>query len=286
MAPSAVFTAKIRSADEDAADVSRFNSLVAIMNEQINTCREMGNVMMANGDNVWTKNFKKFEDDFLRDSELLLQLAKKKSPLPSVEQRTFKVLMDVMNPRLIDTELEISIIKVVNVCPAKGKNIEDLTLFCESELEESNQHVTSNVVKGAAITLFGSKDKFKDIVRERKTLRLKITINLYSKRGFFSGGNQLLGSAIVSLKDLETKCESDQIVDLKLDGKTTGAKIHAQLCVRRGLIKAERIEKEFSFTVLKSKVTQPAPKVVSLLLPSTLALPLKRDTPPIARKLL
>lgn len=188
-----------------------------------------------------SKNFAALLKGSQKDLDTLLQYKANKAPVPKCYyvRKTFPVTKS--NPHLSDSELEITVVRCINVPLQQGYQPKDMYTYVTYEIaypQEKPQTGNTATKKETINPEFN--ESFKVII-DRKQSSFKrfcrrgaVNLKLFYVRGFLKS-DKGIGQANIKINDFSNKCEIHQcvdILDLEKGRKAVGGKIEVRLKIR------------------------------------------------------
>eukprot|EP00111_Clytia_hemisphaerica_P000361 TCONS_00000971-protein len=191
------------------------------------------------------KNFEMLLKNSQKDIMTLQQYKANKSPVPKCfyVKKTFPVTKS--NPHLSDSELEITVVRCLNVPLQQGYQPKDMYTYVTCEMAyptEKPQTATTTTIKETINPEYNGVFK---VLIDRKQSAFKrfcrrgvVNFKLFYVRGFLKS-DKAIGQASVKLTGFANKCEIHEcvdIVDLEKGRKAIGGKIEIVLKIREPFV--------------------------------------------------
>ncbi|XP_068748558.1 coiled-coil and C2 domain-containing protein 1-like isoform X2 [Montipora capricornis] len=231
-----------------------FSRLEDALIKQIEMCARNAQHYQKLGDITNTKNFEKMSKNLRQDLDAVQSARKHQDPPPRFhyEDRSFTIVDSF--PDLSDSEVEINIIRGLNVPLPSGYQPKDMDTYVSYEFPypsaDEPQTGRTQTVKHSINPEYNEVFKV-NIDRKNRSLgrifkRQPLKLEVKYERGFLKG-DKTLGQVQVKLSSFDSKCEIHDCFDLMdtdRGRKAVGGKIEVHLRIREPLVdKDVKVEK-------------------------------------------
>ncbi|CAH1253517.1 CC2D1A [Branchiostoma lanceolatum] len=216
--------------------------LAHTLKKQIETCKSSSEQYTHLGDLQEATKLERMGQASRQDLDTVKNAHNHGDPPPRFhyETRTFRLVK--INTELLDSDLEVSVIKGVGYpLPSGISEPKDLYSYVKFELpypHDKPQESSTSTVKGDANPEYKHIEKFRIDRKARSWLgtvkRKAVKFEVFYERGFLRS-DKSMGEAQLKLENLENKAEVHEIIDLKDGRKTCGGKLEVKVRQREPL---------------------------------------------------
>ncbi|XP_022107136.1 coiled-coil and C2 domain-containing protein 1-like isoform X2 [Acanthaster planci] len=238
------------SAEVLADSKQLYARLMATLNKQIQICATNEKQYMQLGNLSTSKRFGEMKHSCQQDLDVLTVSMSHSDPVPRFHYETRTIPSIRVCPDLTDTEVEVSVIKGIQLKLPSGEK--DLDTYIKFEFPYPNDEPQTGKTgwsKGFEMVEYNDSTKL-NIQRNRSfascVKRRSIRFEVYYGRGFLRS-DKLLAQASLKLADLESKCEIHESVPLYDGRKPTGGKLEVKVRVHHPVsgVKEDQIKEKW-----------------------------------------
>lgn len=195
----------------------------------------MGDISNAN-------KFKKIAQESIQDLEALKNADKLNEPVPlyHYEKRCYETID--CNSDLTDNDLEIEIIRAINLSMPKDYKVDNMNTFVKFEFPFPPEEAQTDKTKTQYASLnpeYNQSFKLQIQRKQTKFMRLmnrkELKLDIYIKGGFLRS-DKLLASCGVKLQQLENASTLHNAYDLMEGRRSTGSKLELKIRIREPLL--------------------------------------------------
>ncbi|XP_054154465.1 coiled-coil and C2 domain-containing protein 1-like [Oppia nitens] len=229
----------------DVNDLEReemFRKIEVEMQNQIEMCKRNREYFLHLGDISTASKFEKYATDSCKDLDVLLNRWRNGHKVPDIkyETRTFSIV--ICNTEVAINEVSLEVLKAIDIV---GKP--DIDTYIKIEFpfpSDKNQTTRTKTVKNSVNPVFNETFKFQIDRKSRQLPRIfkrhPLKLEIISKGGFLRS-DTLIGTAVIKLTDLESKCTIHETFTLTEGRKPVGGRIEAKVKIREPLL-AKQVE--------------------------------------------
>ncbi|XP_043941898.1 coiled-coil and C2 domain-containing protein 1B [Protopterus annectens] len=219
-----------------------YEQLMKMLKEQYEKCVQYSKQFIHLGNVAETTKFEKMADECKKNTEILKLAQAQGTEPPKYHFEDWKFKTVRIFPELTSTELELLIVKGLNLPAPQGMAANDLYTFVRFEFHypssEQAQKNKTNVIKCTNCPEYNQSFKL-NINRThrgfRRIIQTKgIKLEIFHKGGFLRS-DKLLGTAHIKLEKLETESEVREIMEVFDGRKPTGGKLEVKARLREPL---------------------------------------------------
>eukprot|EP00112_Aurelia_sp_Birch-Aquarium-sp1_P009762 Seg212.5 transcript_id=Seg212.5/GoldUCD/mRNA.D3Y31 product="Coiled-coil and C2 domain-containing protein 1-like" protein_id=Seg212.5/GoldUCD/D3Y31 len=233
------------TATVSASSAELYARLEAALRRQIKTSKDNSEHYRLLGDLSAAKNFDTLHRGSQQDLDALIVSKNHGSPVPKFhyEMKSFPIVKS--HPELSDSELEITIVRCINIPLASGYQPKDMYTYVNYEFpfpSDSPQTGSTNVVKSTINPEFNQSFKVsidrKSRALQRVLKRQPLNLKLMYERGFLKS-DKGLGQANIKLEHFSNRStihECVELMDLDRGRKAAGGKIEVMVKIREPFV--------------------------------------------------
>jgi len=222
----------------------QYQEIERALRTQIETSQKNSQHYKLLGNLDAAKNFESLLNGSKKDLETLLYYKKQNGAVPKCNyvMKTFPVIKS--NPQLSDSELELTIVRCVNVPLPSGWQPKDMYVYVTYEFPFPQEKPQLGNTTTKKETVNPEYDESFKIIIDRKNRsfarackRQTCNVKVHYVRGFLKS-DKALGQASIKLEHFSNKCEiheSVDLMDLERGRKSVGGKIEVMLKIREPL---------------------------------------------------
>lgn len=235
------------------------------------------------GDISSANKFEKMGDNSRKDLDSLKNAYEHNDPVPRFHYETRHFSFVQCNYDLGDNDLEVGVVRAINLNPPSGYSPSDLHVYVKYEFpypKDSAQCGETQTVKGELNPEFNFAARLETNRKSRSFLRLlksnqTFKFELFYKRGFFKS-DKVLGSIQFKLLPLENKCTYHESFDLMDGRKAVGGKLEVKVRIRDPYLSKQVEEKRERWLVIDEFARSEPPRQLH---PPTERSPKKQPSP-------
>ncbi|XP_077547146.1 lethal (2) giant discs 1 isoform X3 [Haemaphysalis longicornis] len=221
------------------------------------------------GDVASGTKFEKLAHDTNRDLLVVRNLKQRRDPLPRFhyETRVFSIVR--CNHDLTDSDIEVSVVRAVNLpgrkvtvqsalacgCARKADDLDSYVIVTFPFPNDAPQSARTRTVKDTTNPEFNETFRF-EVNRKSRSLarvmkRHPIKCEVWAKRGFLRS-DASLGTASIKFEDLESKCELHDSYDVFDSKRPSGGKLEVKVRVREPFVSKQVEEIKHRWLIIGS----------------------------------
>lgn len=219
-----------------------YKHLLVKLRQQIDIATDNFKHFSKMGDIANANKFKKIAQESIQDLEALKNADKLQEPVPlyHYEKRCYETID--CNSDLTDNDLEITIVRAINLIMPKDYKVDNMNTFvkfefpyppdeCQSD-KTKVQHASCNPEYNQSFKLLINRKQTKFMrLMNRKELKFEIYI-----KGGFLRSDKLLASCSVKLQALENSSSLHNAYELMEGRRQTGGKLEVKIGIREPLL--------------------------------------------------
>lgn len=266
---------KIQSDDFEFLDIPKdsdrdtiYKLLLKKLREQIEISSDNFKHFSKMGDINNANKFKKIAQESIQDLEALKNADKLNEPVPlyHYEQRAYETID--CNSDLTDNDLEIEIIRAINLTVPKDHKVDHMNTFVKFEFPfppEDLQSDKTKVQHGNCNPEYNQSFKLQISRKQSKFMRLmnrkELKLEIYLKGGFLRS-DKLLANCGVKLQPLENSSTIHNAFELLEGRRQTGGKLELKIRIREPLLHKGIQKVEHKWLIIdKFKLQQSATRI-------------------------
>lgn len=215
-----------------------FRNLERDLTKQIDICQRNANHFLKLGDVSSSSKFEKLGQDTKRDLLVVQHVWQNGDTIPKFHYETRVFSMVQCNSQLGDNEVEVTIIRGVNL-PGKPTDLDSYVRVEFPYPPETPQKSKTHTIKDTNTPEYNATFKYEMNRKSRSLARVfkrhGLKMEVWSKGGFLRS-DSLIGTAQMKLDVLEKKCVVHDSYDLMDGRKACGGKVEAKLLIRDPLL--------------------------------------------------
>ncbi|XP_057313175.1 coiled-coil and C2 domain-containing protein 1-like isoform X1 [Hydractinia symbiolongicarpus] len=233
------------SAEFSGSVSDQYKQIETALRQQIEASEKNAKHYQLLGNLDASKNFNSLLASSKKDLNTLLHYKQQKSPVPKCNYITKSFPVVRSNPQLSDSELELTVIRCVNVPLPSGFQPKDMHIYITYELAYPQEKPQSGYTTTKKETINPEYNESFKLAIDRKNRnfvrfckRQALNLKVYYVRGFLKS-DKAIGQASIKLEHFNNRCEiheSVDLVDMEKGRKSVGGKIEVMLKIREPLV--------------------------------------------------